>query len=433
MEWSGIASLVLMLGLTFLSWWQYRPCRRALRDAWKRGPQSLTNDHAPPACIVLCLRGSDPFLDRCLDGLIHQDYPDYELLVVVDSETDEALPHVRRAEKEFGPDRVQVVVRHVNLSTCTRKCSSLRSAYERVHDRIQVVATCDGDTVTHPTWLRELVAPMRDPEVLATTGNRWYAPPDHDWAGFIRYYWNAMAFPAMVAYHIPWGGSLALRSEVFRDPVYLDYLAHAFSEDTQLAHYLATRKTHAVSVIPLVMLNEERTTFHSLWGFLQRQMLAARLHHRCWPLVLGNALAIFVVAWVLLPLTILGGAWNFLLGWILPATIYSWVVLAEVGRFEWLVRKTQREWHGRTLPPMTASRLLETYLMPTPTAYFYSLAVVVAWLSRKHEWRGITYRLERRGVSILPSPTAPDSPAAGSRGDDDVMGSPIEPVLVSRK
>jgi hypothetical protein len=433
MEWSGIASLVVMLGLTILSWWQYRPCRRALRDAWKRGPQSLTNDHAPPACIVLCLRGSDPFLDRCLDGLIHQDYPDYELLVVVDSETDEALPHVRRAEKEFGSERVQVVVRDVNLSTCTRKCSSLRSAYDRIHDRIQVVATCDGDTVTHPTWLRELVAPMHDPKVLATTGNRWYAPPDHDWAGFIRYYWNAMAFPAMVAYHIPWGGSLAIRSDVFRDPVYLDYLAHAFSEDTQLARYLATKNTSAVSVIPLVMLNEERTTFHSLWGFLQRQMLAARLHHHAWPLVLGNAVAVGLVSWVMLPLTILGGMQNFLLGWVIPATIYSWVVTIEVGRFERLVRRTQREWHGRSLPGFGPWRILATYFTPTATAYFYSVAVIVAWLSRRHEWRGITYQLERRGVSILPSRTPPTSAPPAPTREKEEIDSTVDAVLVSRK
>ena len=180
------------------------------------------------------------------------------------------------------------------------------------------------------------------------------------------------------------------------------------------------------------MLNEERTSFHSLWGFLQRQMLAARLHHPCWPLVLGNALAVGLVSWVMLPLTILGGIQNFLLGWVIPATIYSWVVTIEVGRFEWLVRKTQREWHGRSLPGFGPWRCLATYFMPTLTAYFYSVAVVVAWLSRRHEWRGITYQLESRGVSILPSSEAPLPPPV-PKGEESDIESPIDAVLVSRK
>jgi len=407
MIWSGILSLVVFAAIASVAWWQSRVVLRGLARALQEGPESFRNDYAPPACVVLCLKGSDPFLDRCLAGLAQQDYPDYRLLVVVDSAQDEALLHVERARQAFGGNRVEVVIRDVDLLTCSRKCNSLLSAYRRISERTEVVATCDGDTVTHRTWLRELVSPMRDPQVLATTGNRWYAPPARDWAAIVRYCWNSVAVSAMASFHIPWGGSLALRSEVFRDPAYLELLSRAFGEDTQLSRYLETRRKNVVSVLPLVLLNEEGTTFRSLWGFLERQMLSARLHHKAWPFVLADAILIAVAVCVFPFLTILGGVENFLLGWLLPGLGYLAVVMVHTARYEWLVRKTQKAWHGRTLPALTAKRIVSTTVAMVLTALVYSAATLRAALIREHVWRGVRYRFKNGRVAVLPEAAAP--------------------------
>ena len=47
-----------------------------------------------------------------------------------------------------------------------------------------------------------------------------------------------------------------------------------------------------------------------------RQMLAARLHHPHWPAVLTEAIVIFIVMWILLPLSIIQG----------PASVGWWCV-----------------------------------------------------------------------------------------------------------
>lgn len=398
--WSGIASIVLSCGLALLTWLQSRAPRRALRQALENGYPSLFGDYTPKAQIVLCLRGSDPFLDRCLSGLVHQDYPDYKVLIVVDTESDEVLPHVRELQTLHGSDRVEVLIRDHAFSTCTRKASSLHCAYSRTPDDVEVIATCDGDAITHPTWLRELVAPMKDPRVLASTGNRWYSPQGSDPMGLLRFYWNGMAVPSMVQYHIPWGGSLALRREVFRDPEYLDLLAHAFSEDTQLANFLNRRNTSAVPVIPLVMLNEERTSFTSFWGFLLRQMLAARLHHPAARWVFLQAMILGALGWICLPWTIYEGGIN-ILTWVICTLFYGTVVQVLVLQFDGLVRKLLREWRGVTLRRYDLGQILSCSFALLFLGFYYPAAVLTAWLTRRHEWRGITYRIEPHSVAIV--------------------------------
>jgi len=50
-----------------------------------------------PARVILCLRGSDPFLGDTIRAAVAQDHPNYELRVVVDSRDDPAWAEVEAA------------------------------------------------------------------------------------------------------------------------------------------------------------------------------------------------------------------------------------------------------------------------------------------------------------------------------------------------
>ena len=54
------------------------------------------DNDCPKAAVVLCLRGTDPFLEDCLRAVLNQDYPQYEIRIVVDSRQDPAWPHRRK-------------------------------------------------------------------------------------------------------------------------------------------------------------------------------------------------------------------------------------------------------------------------------------------------------------------------------------------------
>src|SRR5690348_12542810 len=48
----------------------------------------------PKVAVILCLRGADPSLDECLHGLLNQDYPRYQVRIVVDCVADSAWQKV---------------------------------------------------------------------------------------------------------------------------------------------------------------------------------------------------------------------------------------------------------------------------------------------------------------------------------------------------
>src|SRR5438445_469746 len=48
----------------------------------------------PNVAVILCLRGVDPSLDGCLHGLLNQDYPRYQVRIVVDCIEDPAWQKV---------------------------------------------------------------------------------------------------------------------------------------------------------------------------------------------------------------------------------------------------------------------------------------------------------------------------------------------------
>ncbi len=395
----GLISAVVFTSLTILMVWHFLPCLRELRTALALG-DNVSHEFTPPARVILCLRGADPFLDRCLRGLASQDYPNYKVVIVVDSLQDDALPQVECLRKEHGDERIEVLIRDRLLPNCSRRASSLFCGLSHVPAEVEVVAMCDADAIPHPTWLRELVAPLQNPLTVAASGNRWYAPTILTVGGLCRYYWNALAFRAMYKYRIPWCGSLVMRGDLFRDAAFQNCLQHAFSEDTALAGFLANKQQHAVPIVSLVMLNEETCSFKGFWGFLVRQMLAARLHHPHWPTILVEALVILVALWILLPLSILEG-WRSLGWWSVGAVIFIVTVLSVIGYFEWLVRQLLWQRRRQRAVPYDWKRICLAVPSLVLTGFIYPLAVVQTFFTRRHEWRGIVYRIEAGGISTL--------------------------------
>ncbi len=116
--------------------------------------QGLARDPTSPrTAVVLCLRGRDPFLEKCLESLLKQDYPDYQLHVVVDNRQDPAWQVAESLANRYGADRVCIEALDERQDTCSLKCSAVTQAIgasrrvvssggpgRRRHDAASVVA-----------------------------------------------------------------------------------------------------------------------------------------------------------------------------------------------------------------------------------------------------------------------------------------------------
>jgi hypothetical protein len=383
--WAAVAVLAVHLliagRLLSLLWHWRRPC--------------LPDDACPSVAVVLCLRGPDPFLRDTLRALLDQDYPAYDVHLVVDHEDDPARRTAEEVVRASGATSVILETLRERRMTCGLKCSSLIQAVSRVLDTHEVVALIDADVVPHRTWLRELVAPLADPAVGAATGNRWYMPAGPSLGSLVRHLWNVPAVGQMVCYGIPWGGSLAVRTAAVRAADLLRQWEKGLCEDVPLYSALRGCGLRVAFVPSLLMVNRETTGLGGFLRWVRRQLLLARLYHPHWGLVLLHAAAVTLVPAALLatlPAALLLGdgaaAWA---GAGLGVHVAgSALVLACL---EMAVRRLVR---GRGEP---AGWLTPRALATLPAALValhavYAAAVVGAVRLRTVEWRGVSYRVD---------------------------------------
>jgi len=362
--------------------------RRARRRVEADGP-------LPKAAVILCVRGPDPFLEATIEGLLRQDYPSYDLRIVVDHGDDPAWRIVEEVLRRHPGARVEVAPLRERRETGSLKCSSLVQAVRGLDPSHEIVALADADTIPHPSWLRDFALTLSDPKVGVATGNRWYMPREPSWGALVRYLWNAGAFISMLLHRIPWGGSLALKTRLFQETDLLDRWAGAFCEDTMLYSVLKARGLRVRFVPSLVMINRETSRLRPCFRWIQRQLLAARLYH---PGFLAAAIygllctAALVAATALAVAALATRQWDTATR--LAGALAGFLALQVfvVGVLEMLVRRVAatRDEPTRWLTPWTLLRLLPA--IPV-TQVVYAAALVSSFLVRRVRWRGVVYQI----------------------------------------
>lgn len=343
----------------------------------------------PNLLVILCLRGTDPFLGECLSRLLGSSYPNLTARIVVDSDEDPALPVVRQILDEQADPRVELMILPRRRRHCSGKVSGLLHATQMLPDGCDVVAWIDGDSLLHPRTLADLVSHLNDPAVGVVSGNRWYHPTAADLSSQIRMAWNAFALPVMNGFGIPWGGCLAVRAADMSHPVLRKRLRQSFIEDSTIATYVRDtgRKTRFAPMA--LLLNREAISTKNCLRFVSRQLFTVRRDNGRWPMIAAYMLCVnstLLLGWI--PSLFVGGelaavslaSFLFLLTTLLAALplAYGSIHLVEQRR-------------GGKAPAMT---LGQWFLLPTAlvaTNILNLVATVNAMTTRKLTWRGITY------------------------------------------
>lgn len=353
----------------------------------------------PKTAVLLTLRGADPFLKYCIQGLLRQNHSDYTVFFIVDSSSDPALPVVREIldqEKAKSPGcKCEIVVVDEHFETCAMKCNSLVHVIEKLDETFQVVAILDADTRPFPTWLRQLVEPLSDSRFVATSGLRWYVPDQMNWGSLVRMLWNVAAICQMVFSRIPWGGSFALRREVFTKGGLLERWKHTLTEDVPTYPVVKAMGSQVAVNPSLLMVNREFCRLASFYPWVKRQLLLAKLYHPKWWLIVGQAFFLFMLPTTVFALTICGLClqnWT-LFGWNLASSLlYILGVWGADIIIDGSVRRYLRE-NGETIPHQTLGGILKTAFSIVLTQIVYTGAICGVFRMKKTAWRGITYHI----------------------------------------
>ncbi len=358
-------------------------------------PKITSDDPLPKVAVVLCLRGADPFLADCIRALLNQDYPQYKVHIVIDSRSDPAWKIVQEVIQQTGATHIQVSPLATKYESCSLRCSALFQAISGLDDSYEVVAMVDADVVTYPNWLRELVVPLADERVGATTGNRWYMPQTDQWGSLVRYLWNSAAVVTMYVHKYAWGGSIAIKLSVLRRARLLETLTQVLCDDPFVGRATQELGLKLKFVPTVMMVNREECdlgnclrflTRQHLWGRYQRSWLAIVVQVSITTLALVLATALLLIALVsghFSAATLFGGGF---IGYILAMGLL--LALSEQG--------VRRVVQARGEPTTRFSALvMAKMLVAIPlTQLVCAVAMVSAMLMRSFEWRGVVYQIK---------------------------------------
>jgi hypothetical protein len=368
----------------------------------------VADDELPETLVILSLRGGDDQLAHCLDKLARQNYPRYQLQILIDHPADPVCEVVQRWLATAPPVIVQVDFLRERMPNSTLKCSAVRQVLRQLDPRFQAVVLVDADADPYRHWLRDLVAPLLQPGVGAATGNRWYFPARGSLGGWCRFVYSGLALAPMQWFGLIWAGSLAMRREVAQDESCLQSLAASSSDEAAVqtaVHRLGLR----VHFSPRVILwNPEPTSLSACFQFIFRQLLWTRLYHGSWRILFAHAVVsyLLLVAAFFVGLADLGQVHTTAAAWTALGTlaIYAASAVFSLALLHRVIRRNvlPRQESSPAMRPLGLGALVRIVASLPVILAVYTLASVRAQFARRVVWRGVKYRVvPPNGLQII--------------------------------
>jgi cellulose synthase/poly-beta-1,6-N-acetylglucosamine synthase-like glycosyltransferase len=398
---SGLAWFLLALDLVaavFL--WRLRRGLVRLAHCRSRNDRAAGEIAYPPdqeTAVILCVRGADPSLPSCLEGLVSQTHTRYAIHAVTDHASDPAQPWL----SQYAARDARV---HLHLLTSPPaihrglKVTAILQVLRQLPADIQHVVFIDSDVIPHPEWLREMTAPLVSQEVVATTGTRWFIPGRDNFGSVVRQEWNLYANAIIVQQQMLWGGSFATRWEELQQSLRGELWSDTLCEDTCLADLLRREGRPAVIVPAAAMINRETCSLRGACDFMTRQLVFTRMY-----LTTGRRIVLFGLVFSLLCLG--STAAVAVLAWTGPGDA---LVVALVAYLLLHGSVLALEQVGRQLPAVlrgTGHARDTTPFWIWVCAQFVCAGVslvasVRALMADRLTWRGIQYRIRREAPRI---------------------------------
>ena len=122
------------------------------------GESAAGDANAPEVSVIVCNFDGERLLGRCLDHLLAQTHPSFEIVVVDDGSRDSSVAIVESYAARAG---VRLVRNPVNRGLSVSRNAGASAA------RGRILAFIDNDGYAHPTWLEEGTRPFAAPDVGA--------------------------------------------------------------------------------------------------------------------------------------------------------------------------------------------------------------------------------------------------------------------------
>jgi len=374
----------------------------------KRSPHRHP-EYRPRAWAILPVKGIGDDPAAAVRGLFEQDYPDYRLIFVVESQDDPAYAAVR-AELGKHPQRsAEVLVSGEADANQGQKVHNQLAALRHIDQASRdedVWVFADSDAAPDAEWLAHLIGPLSQQDRCgATSGYRWLVPAGNGasrpsvWSQLASVLNSSVAcLQGKGRYSFAWGGSMAIRVGTARRGDLVKRLTGALTDDYPMWRLCRDLGLN-VSFVPqcLVATAAKFSLFgeSGLINFAHRQYLITRVYV---PRLYAFGLSVttlyvvgMVTSWAYLLTHVTGAAawWQ----WSTPAT----AILAVAAANQWRAAARRRAVMAAFEKDVT-DRLQTALRWDRWGAWLWMplhwLLMLRAAVGRKMTWRGIRYRLD---------------------------------------
>jgi cellulose synthase/poly-beta-1,6-N-acetylglucosamine synthase-like glycosyltransferase len=355
-------------------------------------------EFTPFVSVIAPSRGLEAELEDNFRALLSQDYPAYEVVFVFDRTDDPAVNIL----SEVSKDHVQTRLIFSGPATESgQKVHNLRVAVNEIDAQSEVLVFVDTDARPGKSWLRQIVAPLADQSIAASTGYRWFVPLKGYLASRLRSVWNASVASALgedPQKNFCWGGSTAIRRTLFEELQIRERWRGTVSDDFTLTNVIKEAGLPIHFTPNCLVASVGDCGFRELFEFTTRQIKITRVYasHLWLPLLLGSSLfAIVFFGGIALLIT------RIALG--LPYVVLLVVLcfLFALGAIKAFIR-----WRVINVPlanyrsELRRDLLAHVFLWPV-ASLLYLYNAIVAGFSRRINWRGITYELKSPTEAVI--------------------------------
>ncbi len=383
MEVAILATMVLGLGMflgtLFHGYNHVRQSIVANSDFISTGTSEPSGRY-PEVAVIVPVTGNSPGLAKCLETLLNQDFPDFNVFFVTSDMEDPASSVILDVVSN------RKSAQHVIAGPATRCCQknhNLLAGLKAAGDSVDILVFCDSSHEAPSTLLSDLITPIVKKNAITTTGFHRILPGDSGVAtlGMMLSVLTIHLVQGNSLFTQPWGGATAIRRSVFMAHGIDRLWSKTVVDDFTMGPYLRKQGIMCKTVSRACLSSPVAGESMSGWiDWLTRQLLYLKF---CIPGSWLAASAVFylLVAPALLSITVCLG---FFLG-LLPVTM----VLAG---FIYLIIWTAIGMWIRKLAPIPVP--LSPWLFSFYVFHFIaSWCYIKTWFTNTISWRGISYRV----------------------------------------
>jgi cellulose synthase/poly-beta-1,6-N-acetylglucosamine synthase-like glycosyltransferase len=341
----------------------------------------------PRAAVVVAVKGHDYEFDEFLVRLFQQDYPAFRVIFAVESADDAAVPAIEKY-RAIAPDRVTLVVAERRRDE-GQKSTNLRAAVATLTPQDEILVLADADIWPEPDWLSRLIEPLVAGEADAVSGFTWLIVKDDRLSSYVL---TAMAASIATIPRLPmlnpcWGGSTAMRQQMFRDLYIAEAWRGTLSDDLQFTNVVQAAGGRIAAPREILLRTAIKTGgFAAVTAEAQRWFMLVRIY-------VPGTYAITLAA-----MTFAALGWIAALAGTLALRLDAAVVLVLALVLNWLRAQgrallVRRLWGEAGIAENAQYLRLDPLVSPIATI----LNAIYGWSAlrmKRTTWAGITYEID---------------------------------------